>query len=415
MNLKSKLGYSKNSPFKNLPEILIEGNTITMANTDIDLYGIPIYKNKQKGKPVLMKAFDKNLITFKNAESVLETPVSKFKFKKGGGFNKFTTGGIPGLTREQIQKDLSKSQQEQPAHLKKIDLELYESSPNYRKLNQYEKELQDGINEGLIQVKTNPDGSFSYVATGQTDPTESPIDFFNTGTTTTAKIANKAFNIAAPYVSKGASVVGKAALSTAKTIGGQLNNAISALSNLAVNITHIGDDIVITAAKPVADLIAKRFGVVANEVKGSYQFINDFTDSSGKSFKKGEIVDELSGQLRIPANKFLENFQEIRNLIKQAGDESVLVTTKKPTFPKQSTTVKSGTVREGAEKHGGATEVVTKGGKKEVISVINPKEITEKPATSFRNLLKDSDKSYGALLMASQKNGGKFMFKKVVN
>lgn len=82
MDLKSKLGYSRNSPFKHLPEIKIKGNNITMAKTDIDLYGTPIYKDGSKGKPVLMKAGRKEPYIFKDAVAVLERPVKKFK--KGG-------------------------------------------------------------------------------------------------------------------------------------------------------------------------------------------------------------------------------------------------------------------------------------------------------------------------------------------
>jgi hypothetical protein len=92
MDKKSKLGYSKNSPYKHLPEIEIKGNTITMAETDMDLYGYPKNKDGNIGKPVLMKAGRKEPYIFKNAVYVIEKPVKtmekkKFKFQSGGTLN----------------------------------------------------------------------------------------------------------------------------------------------------------------------------------------------------------------------------------------------------------------------------------------------------------------------------------------
>lgn len=77
MDFKSKLGYSRHSPFKHLPEIKINSGNITMRDTDIELIGIPVYENNRLGKPVIMKP--KNDYVFEKAVAVIEKPYIKTK------------------------------------------------------------------------------------------------------------------------------------------------------------------------------------------------------------------------------------------------------------------------------------------------------------------------------------------------
>ena len=80
MDLKSILGYSQGSPFANNPYLNIQGNNITMQNTDIPLLLQPMKKGKKFGKPKMGIPFDKNPYLFPSADSVMEIPL----MQKGG-------------------------------------------------------------------------------------------------------------------------------------------------------------------------------------------------------------------------------------------------------------------------------------------------------------------------------------------
>lgn len=82
----AQLGYSVNSPYKNMPAIDIPGNNITMANTNRPLMAYP-----NVGHPRLLLPFSGTHI-FPGATSVREVPVKK----KGGKPKKYYQAGGPG-------------------------------------------------------------------------------------------------------------------------------------------------------------------------------------------------------------------------------------------------------------------------------------------------------------------------------
>lgn len=91
------LGYSDNSPYKELPKIDIDGDTIDMSET-----GIPIKATPDKGKPKILEPYS-GLHTFKGATKITETP----HMKKGGKqkqYNYFQQGG-QGAVGAQLEKD----------------------------------------------------------------------------------------------------------------------------------------------------------------------------------------------------------------------------------------------------------------------------------------------------------------------
>jgi hypothetical protein len=81
MDNKSKLGYSKDSPYRDEPFINIQSNNITMKDTDQDLLGLGI-KNGKIVKVIPMKAGESSNYDFGDVDSVLEMP----KFQFGGMF-----------------------------------------------------------------------------------------------------------------------------------------------------------------------------------------------------------------------------------------------------------------------------------------------------------------------------------------
>lgn len=75
MDLKSILGYSQGSPFAGNPYLDIQGNNITMENTDIPLLLQPIKNGKKSGKAKIGIPLDKNPYIFSSADSVMEIPI----------------------------------------------------------------------------------------------------------------------------------------------------------------------------------------------------------------------------------------------------------------------------------------------------------------------------------------------------
>lgn len=113
--LISKLGYKKNSPYKDSPFLEIDSNHITMDGVDQPLILIP-----EVGKPVIAKPNSGDYI-FPNSQSVTEVPLSKLggflqKYKLGGcmecgGMVKAQEGGLlPGVKQnfEYLEKIKSK-------------------------------------------------------------------------------------------------------------------------------------------------------------------------------------------------------------------------------------------------------------------------------------------------------------------
>lgn len=78
-----KLGYKKNSPYKNRKSIKIDSNHITMDGVDQPLILIP-----EVGKPVIVKPNSGDYV-FPNSQSVTEVPLSKL----GGFLQKYKLGG----------------------------------------------------------------------------------------------------------------------------------------------------------------------------------------------------------------------------------------------------------------------------------------------------------------------------------
>lgn len=76
---KNKLGYKKNSPYKNEPYIDIQGNQITMSGVDMPLLAVP-----NNNAPTIMYPGEEHY--FPNSNKVREIPMKnmKSKYKKGG-------------------------------------------------------------------------------------------------------------------------------------------------------------------------------------------------------------------------------------------------------------------------------------------------------------------------------------------
>lgn len=75
-NMKAKLGYSDNSPYKNEPSIVIPSGNIDMSKTSMPILAIP-----NKGTPKIMQPKSGTHI-FPDAQSVLEIPMMKWGGKK---------------------------------------------------------------------------------------------------------------------------------------------------------------------------------------------------------------------------------------------------------------------------------------------------------------------------------------------
>ena len=93
MDLKSLLGYSQNSPFKNDKKILIKGNNITMHNTAIPLWLQGMKNGKKVGKKIKANPFDTNPYIIPGADSVEETPMSNSNSDWEVVENNFQPGG----------------------------------------------------------------------------------------------------------------------------------------------------------------------------------------------------------------------------------------------------------------------------------------------------------------------------------
>jgi hypothetical protein len=89
MDNKSKLGYSKNSPYKDEPFININSNKITMKNTDKDLIGMGI-KDGKVVKMLRMKSGNPDDYDFGDVDSVIEIPA----FQKAGTYQLKHPGDI---------------------------------------------------------------------------------------------------------------------------------------------------------------------------------------------------------------------------------------------------------------------------------------------------------------------------------
>lgn len=110
--------------------------------------------------------------------------MKKFKFQKGGinfPFSTYTSQeDLKGGPRN-TNYNIPESYENKPLHLRSIDEELYNNSPNYKATTKDAYEVQKGIKEGLIQVIPNQDGTFRYVNTGEVVPDDTHEMLFSAG------------------------------------------------------------------------------------------------------------------------------------------------------------------------------------------------------------------------------------------
>jgi hypothetical protein len=140
MELKSVLGYSKDSPYKNSPflDIFTPGGLIDMSNTEMDLMGVDNLGNVKK-----MKAGAKNPYQFEG-QTVREIPIKKNPFQIGG-----VNQDMLGYLFDDDEEEMTAAP---------VEEEVFEDESKDLALAKNERILQQRINDELAMEQANMSG-----------------------------------------------------------------------------------------------------------------------------------------------------------------------------------------------------------------------------------------------------------------